>query len=93
MKSMKEFSVVGKSVTRVDAEEKVTGDAVYGYDLILPDMLYGEVLFSARPHALIKRIHTEKAKRYPGVHAVITGEDAPWIHGETIKDTPFLAQG
>ena len=90
---MKQFSVVGKSVTRVDAEEKVTGNAVYGYDLILPDMLYGKVLFSTRPHALINRINTEKAKRYPGVHAVITGEDVPWIHGETIKDTPFLAQG
>src|SRR5207247_1448051 len=67
--------------------------AVYGYDLVLPGMLYGKVLFSTRPHAVIKRINTEKAKAYPGVHAVITGEDAPWTHGETIRDTPFLAQG
>src|SRR5437773_12208026 len=56
-------------------------------------MLYGKALFSTRPHAIIKRINTERAKNYPGVHAVITGADAPWIHGETIKDTPFLAQG
>ena len=90
---MEKLSVVGHSVTRVDAEEKVTGEAVYGYDLVLPDMLYGKVLFSSRAHAKIKRIDTEKAKKYPGVHAVITGEDAPWTHGETIKDKPFLAQG
>jgi len=90
---MEELAVVGKSVTRVDAEEKVTGQTVYGYDLVLPGMLYGKALFSSRPHAIIKRINTEKAKNYPGVHAVITGADAPWIHGETIKDTPFLAQG
>src|SRR5712692_3347629 len=90
---MAELTVVGKSVTRVDAGEKVTGEAIYGYDLILPNMLYGKVVFSPRPHAKIKRIDTEKARRLPGVHAVITAKDAPWTHGESIKDKPFLAQG
>ena len=88
-----ELTVVGKPVTRVDAKEKVTGEAVYGYDLVLPEMLHGKVLFSPKPHARIKRIDIEKAKRYPGVAAVITGKDAPWTHGESIKDKPFLAQG
>ena len=60
---MPELRVVGKPITRVDAEEKVTGKAVYGYDLVLPDMLYGKVLFGTRPHAIIKRIDTEKARR------------------------------
>ncbi len=90
---MDELTVVGKPVTRVDVNEKVTGEAIYGYDLVLPNMVYGKALFSTRPHAKIKRIHTEKAKRHPGVVAVITGEDAPWTHGESIKDKPFLAQG
>ncbi len=89
---MEELTVVGKPVTRVDAQEKVTGEAVYGYDLVLSDMLYGKVLFSPKPHARIKRINTEKARQYPGVVAVITGKDAPWTHGESIKDKPFLAQ-
>jgi CO/xanthine dehydrogenase Mo-binding subunit len=80
-------------VTRVDGKDKVRGQAIYGYDLVLPNMLYGKVLFSTRPHAIIKRIDTEKARKYPGVHAVITGKDAPWTHGEAIKDKPFLAQG
>ncbi|MBI4490297.1 MAG: xanthine dehydrogenase family protein molybdopterin-binding subunit [Deltaproteobacteria bacterium] len=90
---MEELTVVGRPITRVDAQEKVTGEAVYGYDLVLPNMLYGKALFSPKPHARIKRIDTEKAKKYPGVHAVITGKDAPWIHGESIHDKPFLAQG
>ena len=89
---MEQLTVVGKPVTRVDAGEKVTGETVYGYDLVLPNMLYGKVLFSPKPHAWIKRINIEKAKQYPGVVAVITGKDAPWIHGESIKDKPFLAQ-
>ncbi|TAJ98663.1 xanthine dehydrogenase family protein molybdopterin-binding subunit [bacterium] len=89
---MEELTVVGKPVTRVDAQEKVTGEAVYGYDLVLADMVYGKVLFSPKPHARIKRINTEKAKKHPGVVAVITGKDSPWTHGESIKDKPFLAQ-
>jgi carbon-monoxide dehydrogenase large subunit len=90
---MSELTVVGKPIQRVDAEEKITGQAVYGYDLVLPDMLYGKTLFSPKAHARIKRINTEKAKAYPGVVAVVTAEDAPWTHGESVKDKPFLAQG
>ncbi|HXG53676.1 MAG TPA: xanthine dehydrogenase family protein molybdopterin-binding subunit [candidate division Zixibacteria bacterium] len=90
---MSELKFIGKPVTRVDALEKVTGEAVYGYDLVLPNMLYGKVLFSTRAHARIKRIDVEKARRHPGVVAVVTGEDAPWTHGESIKDKPFLARG
>jgi carbon-monoxide dehydrogenase large subunit len=90
---MSELTVIGKPVTRVDANEKVTGQIVYGYDLVLPNMLYGKALFSTKAHAQIKRIDTSKAKAVPGVVAVVTGEDAPWTHGEAVKDKPFLAQG
>ena len=90
---MAELKVVGQPVTRVDAKEKVTGETVYGYDLAFPNMLHGKVLFSPKPHAKIKRIDTQKARKYPGVVAVITGKDTPWTHGEAIKDKPFLAQG
>jgi CO/xanthine dehydrogenase Mo-binding subunit len=92
-KIMSELTVVGKPVTRVDAEEKITGQAVYGYDLVLPNMLYGKTLFSPKAHAKITKINTERAKKLPGVVAVVTGADAPWTHGEAVKDKPFLAQG
>ncbi len=85
-------ALIGKRLTRLDGPLKSTGTAVYSFDVKRPGMLYGKVLFSTRPHAIIKRIDTEKAKKYPGVHAVITGKDAPWTHGEAIKDKPFLAQ-
>src|SRR5918992_3968517 len=90
---MPELTVIGKAVVRVDAEEKITGQAVYGYDLVLPNMLYGKTLFSTKAHAKIKKINTEKARKLPGVIAVVTGEDAQWTHGEAVKDKPFLAQG
>ena len=59
---MAELTVVGKPVTRVDANEKVTGEAVYGYDLVLPNMVYGKVLFSPKAHARIKKISPRRRK-------------------------------
>jgi len=44
-------SVVGKSVARVDAREKVTGAAIYTTDMQLPGMLVGKILRSPLPHA------------------------------------------
>ena len=90
---MPELKYVGQPITRVDAVDKVTGQTIYGYDLVLPDMLYGKAVFSPRAHARIKRIDTSRAKAFPGVVAVVTAEEAPWIHGETIRDKPFLAKG
>jgi len=74
---MAEYSVVGKSVTRVDALEKVTGKAKFGSDMKLPGMLYGKVLRSPYAHARIISIDTAKAEKLPGVRAVITGKDVP----------------
>lgn len=88
---MSEQRHIGQSVKRIDAEEKVKGETVYGYDLVLPDMLYGKVVFSTRAHAKIIKIDISKAEAYPGVVAVVIGKDAPWIHGETIHDQPFIA--
>src|ERR1043165_440737 len=89
---MVNLTVVGKPVTRVAADEKVTGEAVYGYDLVLPNMVYGKILFSPKAHAKIKRINTDKAQQHPGGAAGAPGRDAPWIHGGSIRDKPFLAQ-
>ena len=79
---MSELTVVGKPVTRVDANEKVTGAIVYGYDLVLPDMLYGKTLFSTKAHARIKKINTEKAKQLPGVVAV----DVAFVHLDPVPE-------
>ena len=74
---MEEYSVVGKSLPRIDALEKVTGQARYGADMALPGMLYGKVLRSPFPHARILNIDTSRAERLPGVRAIVTGKDLP----------------
>ncbi len=72
---MKEYSVVGKPLTRVDGRVKVTGQAQYAGDITLPNMLHGKILRSPYPHAKIIKIDTSKAEALPGVKVVITGKD------------------
>ncbi len=72
---MSEPTLIGKSVPRTDALEKVTGRAKYGVDVDLPGMLHAKVLRSRFPHARILSIDTSRAEKLPGVRAVITAED------------------
>ncbi|MDY6864124.1 MAG: molybdopterin cofactor-binding domain-containing protein [Thermodesulfobacteriota bacterium] len=72
---MENYSVVGKRLPRIDANVKVTGDAKYTGDMILPGMLYGKILKSPLPHAKIINIDAGKALKLKGVRAVITGKD------------------
>src|SRR3990172_1779527 len=86
--------IVGKSVRRVDALEKVTGRAMYAGDLIVPGMLHGKILRSPLPHARIARLDPSEAERMPGVVGVLTGKDLADIdpyYGHAIRDRPVVA--
>lgn len=73
------FSVVGRSFSRVDGVEKVTGRARYAYDIHLPGQLYAKVLRSPLPHARIRWIDTSRAAALPGVRAVLSVANAPSV--------------
>ena len=91
---MEEYSVIGKRVPRIDAKEKVMGQAKYAADYSLPDMLWCKVVRSPYPHARILNIDTSRALRLPGVKAVVTGKDfGGWTWGfmATTRDEPPLA--
>ena len=55
------------------------GAAEFVSDIKLPGMLHGRILRSPHPHARILHIDTSKARRLPGVKAVVTSEDTPKI--------------
>ncbi len=69
------FSVVGKSVPRVDSADKVRGKAVFTDDLKLPGLVHAKIKHSTVAHGRIVRIDTSKAAAVPGVLAVITGDE------------------
>jgi len=87
---MTEYQYIGKSIPRTYETDKVTGRAVYIDDFKLPGMLYGKILYSSYAHARIKRIDTTRAKKLPGVRAVLTGYDIPDVRVGFIKDQSVL---
>jgi len=75
------FSVVGKSLPKVDAYGKVTGAAKFADDIFLPRMLHGKLLRSTLPHAVLKKVDCSRALALPGVVAVASGPDLPVRYG------------
>jgi CO/xanthine dehydrogenase Mo-binding subunit len=53
---MNEYHIIGKRLPRIDAKEKVRGQARYTDDLKLPGMLCSMILRSPFAHARILRI-------------------------------------
>ncbi len=82
---------IGQSVPRIDARDKVTGEALYSGDLVRPDMVHMKILFAGRPHARVVSIDTSAAEALPGVVAVYTAKDVPVNeYGLQKKDQPVL---
>ena len=71
------FSAVGRSLPRVDGEEKVTGRTRFAADLEMRGLVYGRILLSPYAHARIRRLSTASARAVPGVVAVLTADDLP----------------
>ena len=83
----------------LDATERVTGRVPYTIDLSVPNMLHARVLRSPMAHARIVSIDASRARRVPGVAAVLTGADLeaqeglqPY-YGPIFRDQPILAIG
>src|SRR4051794_21761744 len=85
-------SVLDEPEYRVEGPLKVSGRARYTADIRLPGTLSAKFLKSPHAHALIRSVDTSAAKRLPGVHAVLTGEDiGPRRAGKVLWDWPALA--
>jgi len=85
--------VVGKSIERIDSLDKVLGKPIYTMDILPENALYLKVVRSTHAHALLKRVDVSKARKHPGVVAVVTAQDIPGINESTalLPDKPLLA--
>jgi CO/xanthine dehydrogenase Mo-binding subunit len=87
------YQIVGQPIPRTDNIGKVTGEARYTSDVLLPGTLWAKTLRSPYSHARILRIDTSRAETAPGVRAVITGKDTRGIlYGRRYQDISVLAQ-
>ena len=87
------FKIIGQSTPRTDNTGKVTGEARYTSDVLLPGTLWAKTLRSPFSHARIKGIDISRALKAPGVRAVLTGSDVHGIlYGRRYRDISVLAQ-
>ena len=85
------MKIVGQSVARPDALDKVTGAAKYPADLVTLEMLHLKVVFAQRAHARIIALDISAARAHPGVVAVLTAQDVPYNrYGLVREDQPVL---
>lgn len=82
----KDTNVLSTSRPRVDAKERVCGEAVYPSDVRLHGMLYAVILGSPHANAKLTSLDISKAASMPGVKAVISGKDA-----DAAYDWPYAA--
>ena len=86
--------IVGTSVPRLEGRDKVTGQARYVDDMVLPGMIYGATVRSHIPRGKIKRISFG-----PGIDwskfAIVTPSDIPGKNCIALieDDQPCLADG
>jgi len=66
-----EYKYIGKSISRIDGREIVTGRAKYTHDIKLRGMLIGKILRSPRAAAEVVSIDLAPALAVPGVKAAL----------------------
>ena len=93
VKPWQQTKVVGKPLQRVDAYERVSGNAVYPSDVVLSDMLYTAILRCPHPSAVVKNVDTKEAEKMTGVRAVLSNAnkeaDVQWPWSPDVKTRLF----
>ena len=86
---------IGQEIPRVDALEKVLGEAKFGADQTVQKPLSLKLVRSPKAHARVVSIDSSEALRVPGVERVFTAKDIPGknLIGIITKDQPVLASG
>jgi len=79
---------VGQPIERLEDFRFVRGRGQYVDDLARNDMLHAAILRSAVAHGRVRAIDVSRAKKVPGVHAVITAADL----GDSIPLVPMRLQ-
>jgi isoquinoline 1-oxidoreductase subunit beta len=89
IKTPDQYTFIGTPMKRIEIPLKVTGEAVFGIDLILPDMLYAAVKVSPTIGGKLKSFDFDAVKDRPGVHSVVALANL----GETPRDHYEIPDG
>ncbi len=75
LRTSPEVGGMGHSIKRKEDPRFIRGKGTYVDDVVLPGMLWLDIVRSPYAHAKIVKIDIAKAMAVPGVLAVITGQD------------------
>jgi len=90
------MAIIGSSLPRLGAIERVTGAQQYAADVRLDNTLHVKLVSVDCAHARIVAVHKDEALRVPGVRGVFTAHDLPQPvprYGPIFADRPMLAVG
>ena len=71
IKTPDQYTLMGTSVARLDTPVKVNGQAVFGIDIKVPDMLYAAVVTCPVPGGSLKSFDAKAIQNLRGVKAVV----------------------
>jgi isoquinoline 1-oxidoreductase beta subunit len=82
LKNSNTFSIIGKSLPRLDIPAKVNGSATFGIDVRVPGMLRAVIARCPYYGGKVKSFDASKAKQVPGVVDVIEVAANPRAHSK-----------
>lgn len=71
--------ILGEPLNRIDGSAKTTGQARFSAEYPYPNLAYAAIVHATITRGRITAIDTQAAQAIPGVHTIITHENAPRI--------------
>ena len=89
-----DYRVVGRKVKRVDALEKINGQARFAADISFDRQVHCALVIAGTAHGILHSIDVSEALQIEGVEGIFTWKDVPGENqlGEVIKDMPCLVK-
>ena len=92
LRAVADFTVMGRSPSRLDAHAKVTGAAKYSGDIRLPGMLYAKILRPPAHGATLASVDPSEAAKLSGVTVVHEGDLVAVLHVDPEAASAALAR-
>jgi isoquinoline 1-oxidoreductase beta subunit len=83
LKESREWKLIGTRQKRFDVHDKITGEAVYGIDVRLPDMLYAAILQCPVFKGRLRSVDASRLAGMKGVRRLVRLEDAVAVVAES----------
>jgi isoquinoline 1-oxidoreductase beta subunit len=82
LKDPKDFVLIGKPLKRIDTPDKVNGRAVYGIDVMLPDMKFATLKACPVFGGRVTKVDDRAAQKIPGVQKIVVLDDLVAVVGD-----------